>query len=215
MKFCCALIPTRNSVENLRKTLRSFFGNANTPPDMEAVLKVDEDNRTTLCALPAFKQEFPTLKWVISPRGVGYNDMGRYIMEAAAASDSRWQFMLDDDAELLGKGWDTQLYEMGAGKEKLEFGAQAENYKLNHTNYPWGPVTPVGLFVPGNFWKDFGSGIVASPADECWQSILRQKGWPVLPLRGITYWHHHDINSPHRKDQAGDGAALPKGTVFP
>jgi len=201
VKFCAALTPTHNSVANLERMLRSFFGSANTPGDVECVLKIDDSNDWLPPHLSRLKAEFPNLKWVIGPRYSGYLSMGRFIEEAAAAADARWHFMLDDDAELAGKGWDTQLYEMGAGKGKLEFAAQAEFYQLNQSRYPrrdGKPVTPVGLFVPANFWKEFGIQQLTSPADNAWFDALTQHGWPILELRGITYLHHHDVNSEHR-----------------
>jgi len=208
MKFCCALTPTNNTVERLRRMLRSFYGSANTPNNMECVLKIDDTNHRTLAALPSLRSEFPNIKSVISPRGLGYDEMGKLIMEAAAASDSVWQFMLDDDAELLGKGWDTQLYEMGHGTTRLDgdgshFAAQAQYYQLNDAMYQWSggkPCTPVGLFVPSNFWQDHKDGKLWTPADQCWQDCLGQKGWPVKMLPGIVYWHHHNQRSEHPND---------------
>jgi len=205
MKFCAALTPTHNSVPNLERMLRSFFGSANSPSDMECVLKIDDTNDWLPPHLPRLKREYPNLKWVIGPRYNGYLAMGRFITEAAAASDARWQFMLDDDAELIGKGWDTQLYEMGAGRNTLEFGAQAQFYQLNNSCYErrdGKPVTPVGLFVPANFWRRFGIETLSNPADNAWWDCLHQHGWPILELKGVTYLHHHDINSEHRKTPA-------------
>lgn len=203
MNFCAALTPTRNSLTLLRRTLRSFFESANSPNLMQAVVKIDTDDHVKLDAIPKLKEEFPGFVPVISHRGAGYNDMWRFIQECENAANARWHFMLDDDAMLQGKGWDTQLYEMGAqtpiGQET--FAAQAQFYRLGNCTYEStirNSCTPVGLFVPAHFWKRLGVTQLASPADDAWQSTLLRHKWPIRPLQGVTYYHDHHIDSPHR-----------------
>jgi len=203
--FCAALTPSRNSVAHIRRSTKAFYDTASAPQLMQNVLRIDEDNLVAQEALPELLREFPNLSCVVGPRYTGYMSMGRFIDEAAAAADAKWHFMYDDDAELRHntvidtRHWDTQLHELGGG----DVAATCQFYQINSSVYESQEnhaCTPVGLFVPANFWKRFGIEHITNPADDCWHGILIREKWPIRILKGITYYHAWDQQSPHLKE---------------
>lgn len=189
-KLCAAIMPTRNTVQNLRRALFSYFSQAVNPTAVEVVLRIDNDNTRTMKAIPDIGLSFPNTRFVIGPRYDGYISMPRFVMEAAAETSATWLFLMDDDAEINGP-WDRELMKVTAPA------AQAETYHLNNSKYknPDGNG-PVGLFVPN--LPPFTQLPETGAVDQIWLDRLRERKMKVGMLAGITYRHFWDDHK-HRK----------------
>lgn len=188
-----ALIPTRHRLMRLIKTVESLYSNADDQSCIQCILKIDDDDAETDMGFPS--DRFPNVVKVKSPRGKGYNDMGRFATEAAAAATGHWCFIIDDDCWIYKKpgatkGWDTLLREVPQGGGVV---AQCEFYHLGFSEYDSGTCGPNGMIVPSNCWKDFGVETLSSPVDGCLHGLLiQQHRWPVYLLKGIVYRHNRD-----------------------
>jgi hypothetical protein len=193
--LCAGITPTRNGVAKLTDMLSSYFSTADNPNNVEVVLRIDDDNAATIKALPTLKTYFPNVRWVIGPRGQGYSDMYKFAMEASAVTDATWLFLIDDDAVMLTRGWDTLLSKVPT----QHCAAQPEFYWLGFSKYGSGSCGPVALFVPNKFWITLGCPTIGMPVDQWWLDLLRHHQWPIHLLPGVIYHHRHDPNSEHRK----------------
>ncbi len=185
--LCSIITPTRKRLMRLIKTMDSIYENADKPTEIEAVLKIDEDDAETLLGFPW--QHYPNVKKVVTPRGRGYVDMGRFVTEACNAATGKWCFLIDDDAWIVGRGWDAQLRQVTTPNTVC----QCEFYHLGASEYGSGSCGPNGLIFPNGCWKQFGISELSSPADQCLKGLLvDQHHWRVHLLRGVTYRHNRD-----------------------
>lgn len=137
-----AIIPTRKRLLRLIKTVDSLRAQADHPDCIEIVLKIDEDDMETRLGFPW--QNYPTARQVITPRGRGYVEMGRFVTEAINAAAGQWCFLIDDDCWLYKKtpnvrGWDTLLREVPA-KSVAQLASPADaslkGYFVTQQGYP-------------------------------------------------------------------------------
>jgi hypothetical protein len=182
--ICSAIIPTRKRLPRLLVTLDSLVATANDPSQIEAVLRVDDDDEETKTQFP--KDKYPWVKMVIGSRYEGYNSMGKFVTEASREASGKWSLLIDDDSWLVGKGWDSQLSQLPTDG----WVAMAEYYHLGGSNYINTQGCPVGLFFPTRFWERFGIQEIPCPADEAMRSLAVDcHKWQVKFLVGITYRH--------------------------
>lgn len=165
---------------------------ADNPDCIEFVLKIDEDDAETQLGFPW--DRFPTARKVISPRGRGYVEMGRFVTEALNAATGKWGFLIDDDCWIYRKdatvtrGWDTLLRE--APDQSL---VQCEFYHLGASEYGSGSCGVCGLIFPMDGWKNSGIKELASPADNSlFGYFAHQLHYPVHLLKGFVYRHNRD-----------------------
>ncbi len=193
-----ALIPTRCRPDRLRKTIQSLRDTAYNPDAIEYCLRIDDDDQQTIESLHGLNKDF-NVRSVIGPRHTGYFSMGQFVTEIADISTGTWNFLIDDDCWLEGKGWDTQLKAVPT----TGWVSQAEFYHLGHSKYGSGSCGPVGMFVPNQCWKQFGYDQCQGPVDLFWQNVLiKENHWQTRLLRDIIYRHdrdHESILKQHRK----------------
>ena len=187
--LCSVLIPTRRRVSGLTRAIASLCQTAD-PANFDVRLRVDDDDGQTLAALSTLTALYRNLFVSIGPRENGYTSLGKFITELAAQSQAAWVTMLDDDVTLEGKGWDTQL----AALPLTGMLAAPEFYHLGPSRYGSGscagPSYVTGWFAPNGCWLPETIGV---PVDAWMQSTLvRQRGWRVATLAGITYNHQRD-----------------------
>lgn len=187
-----AIIPTRKRLLRLIKTVESMRNRADNPDCIEFVLKIDEDDMETQLGFPWHK--FPTARKVISPRGRGYVEMGRFVTEALNAATGKWGFLIDDDCWIyresaeVTRGWDTLLREVP--DRAL---AQCEFYHLGGSLYGPGSCGVVGPIFPMEVWKNSGIAELPSPADDSLCGyFVRTLHYPVHLLKGYIYRHNRD-----------------------
>lgn len=173
-----AIIPTRNRPDGLEKTMNSMLSTAKSPGRIQFVLKLDDDD-------PQLHKKWPrNVKVVVSPRGIGYMEMPRFVYEACAAADGIWCFLIDDDAWIEGLGWDEQL----AAINPAGCVAQCEFYHLGMSHYGSDSCGPNGLFFPKEAYKTMRPEIGgAADMQLCGNTV--DKGWPKHLLKGIAYCH--------------------------
>lgn len=96
------IVPTRHRIESLQTCLDSLYLTATSPPTLEVILVVDDDDPATL----AFQYEKLTLRKVVVPPG---QTMGRLNAEGARASRGDFVMLLNDDVIVRTRGWDEKV----------------------------------------------------------------------------------------------------------
>ena len=185
------LIPTRGRANRLLKTLASLRETASSLDNYEVILRVDEDDEETQFA--DFNSD--EMRHMLIRERVGYGRLGEMYDEMAAMAQAPWIWIMNDDCEVKGRGWDTQIKDYSF--ERVIF--QPEFYQLNQSVYRGGGYTfPV---VPNGCWRIAGN--LKEPVDAYLDQLLRvDNGWKVKLLEGITVSHVRDNDSTleeHRK----------------
>ncbi len=189
-----ACIPTRGRVLRLIKTLGSLRQSCDDPDTLEILLRVDDDDKATIAALPEIVNEFG-VRFHIGPRNLGYDSMGEFVTELSDLALAPWIFIIDDDAVVVGKGMDTKLKAVSLTDRHV---AVCEYYKLNQSVYR--AALPVGMFVPNKCWNQYGRNRLESPVDEFLRSLLiSDHGWKLSLLPGMTYFHEWDDETMNRR----------------
>jgi hypothetical protein len=190
MSYLCAiLMPSRSAPEVIAKALRSVFDNAETPMQVQAVLRLDEGWLPS-DHLGQLKMAFPMLTFVVGPRLNGYHSVPEYLAECGRATDARWLWPLDDDYEIGGRGWDSRLIEV---EDQGYFFAQPQFYFLHNSwyNNVGAGYGPQGMMMKRNQFDWVCQHYQAPKAwDLCAQEHAR--GNIIAPLRGISLRHHWD-----------------------
>ncbi len=188
-----ALIPTRGRVMRLIKTLGSLRQACDDPDTLEILLRVDDDDKATIAALPEIVHEFGA-RVHIGPRNLGYDSMGVFITELSDLALAPWVFIIDDDATVIGKGMDSKLKAVPLTNHV----AVCEFYKLNQSVYR--AALPVGMFVPNKCWKQYGFEMLGSPVDEFLRGMLiTEHKWNLSLLHELTYFHEWDDQTMKRR----------------
>lgn len=105
--LCSILIPTRGRVASLNTAIDSFLNTADNPGNVEAVVRVHDDDLATLnwWNRPHRKQ----VRIIIGDTGDGYGSMHEFVASLCAASRGAWLWPCSDDWRCLTQGWDTRL----------------------------------------------------------------------------------------------------------
>lgn len=112
------ILPSRGRPAGLCQSLDSLNSLAKDPSQIEYILKIDSDDQETINVYEKLKGMINIRAW-ISPRGLGYMDMHKWVNELAlnwATGD--WCMLWNDDAVLSSgngadildsQGWDIRL----------------------------------------------------------------------------------------------------------
>lgn len=182
-KLVSFLIPTRNAcIESLTQAVEHIVRGDEGTRNFEILLKVDEDDHERIAIGRELIKNIG--KVVVSPRGIGYSDMSRFIDELVAVADSKWCWLHDDDAYLEGD-WYSPLAEVDCDPVhgpalNPEFYILGESYYRNGHN-------PPGMLMPTEFVKKLQH---TTPVDDQWLSEAKRLGWHIRQLPGCHY--HHD-----------------------
>ena len=106
--LCTILLPTRGRPQWLCESIDSLHSLCREKHLIEFVLKVDDDDASTLEILPRLTAILP-LKAIISPRGNGYHDMHNWCNQMAALANGDWLLLWNDDARMITQDWDQIL----------------------------------------------------------------------------------------------------------
>lgn len=188
--ICSFLLPSRQSPDGLVRSIESIYSTATHPNLIEVLIRFDEDDDTTLTAWrnshkARCAEISPNIHAVIGPRKGGYVELRERVREMAGYATGDWICMWNDDAVMLGRGWDEQLALL-----PLEgFIVQPGCYKLNQSEYP-NCQRSAFPFFPNKSWEKFGLDFWPDACDYQADEILRvQNGWKTHYLKGITIWH--------------------------
>jgi len=153
-------------------------------------VRLDDDDARSICHIRDFRN-YPNIEFVVGPR-VSLPEMTTTLTHR---SRGRWLCYFNDDAVIIGEGWDSQL---GAESPK---GAiyQPEIYQLNESKYQH--ATRTGFpFFPNGCWVDFqcGHDFIPNPADYMVAELAEKFHWQIKFLKGITIFHdrHADDTLP-------------------
>jgi len=178
------LIPSRARPEGLRRAIESVFATAAEPENVEALVRLDEDDptnpvRTRLMVFGAS----PRVRAWVGPRLRGYASLNLLYTELTVMASGRWCWIMNDDAFIKGQpGWDLKLKEIV--DEFCLVQPDCEKYgKYEGGPFPIFPVTAVKRIFDGQIF-------IGDPADT-WldQQIVKLRGGKTYYLDG-TYVQH-------------------------
>ena len=174
-------MPTRTATHKvLANAIYSIINTAATD-DFEILLRLDDDDKDRWAVAADLVSGVG--KWVIGPRGAGYNDMGTFVNDLVSIADSYWCWLFDDDAWVEGD-WYNPLSEVDCNPVmgpavNPEFYILGESYYRNGEN-------PPGMLMPTEFVRKLTH---RAPVDQQWMDEVHRLGWNVQHLRGVNYFH--------------------------
>lgn len=195
-KLCSVLIPTRARPDRLRRAVESISDTVTDPMRVEVILRVDHDDPHLDAALALSFDGTITTK--VGDRRQGYASMHEFYDELAGAAAGRWIFIMNDDAFVIGKGWDEDLAKVPIDGVIV----QPEIYQLGESLYPFceGGAFPM---VPNGCWHYYGWQGLRDPVDTQLDQLLRvQHGWRTAFLPGMCVVHERDpdhVLAEHRR----------------
>ncbi len=167
--------------------VQSIVKTAQEPERVDVVAKIDDDDSETLQYL--LKNKPPHLSLVTSPRGRGYQDLGRFTTEGCMIAQSPWCFNFDDDAyleQLAGfTPWDEQLALIPLDSK---FFARPQFMELNGRFYSTSDAEYCVFFENG-FWKKFGLPGIEGMPDSFALHTMIPAGWKLHILEGLVMHH--------------------------
>lgn len=195
--FISVLLPTRNRPERCAQAMMSLYDTAQSHENFEILLRNDHDDpRLKEYEELACKEK--NIFRLIGERKQGYLSVPEFYNELAEWSNKPWVLFWNDDALMLGKGWDSQLLDI----PMRGYYVQPEIHRLGGSTYHRDGNGPMP-FVPRGSWKQYGSEMIPTPTDTGMHKLLvENNGWQVRFLNGITLWHqrdNEDILEAHRK----------------
>lgn len=178
------LIPTRNKITWLRRTLESVIRTCSDRNQIEILLRMDDDDNERLQIVDELEQLYGAHS-IIGSRGSGYNNISSFITDLLGWATGQWAWFLDDDAWIEGNTWQKQLSEL----DPTDHGpvANTETYQLGLSKYTCGPkgLAP-GIIIPMVMAKSFKT---ENPVDVCWHSYAIQNHCQFVILKGVTLCH--------------------------
>ncbi len=179
--ICTVIIPSRGRPNGLCKALHSLTRSVTQILEIEILVRIDEDDQKSLDRAIDF-ESYPQTKVFIGKRKV-LDDLNREMIRHAKGD---WILFFNDDAEVIGSGWDTLL--MGFPKKGIVF--QPEVYQLNASIYHRATRTGFPVF-PNGCWKDFGHDeFIPHPCDYAVCDLAEKHGWKIGFLSGINFYHN-------------------------
>lgn len=185
--LCSIIIPSRGRPGALQKSVESFFASASRPDRLRAVIRMDDDDPTRDKFV---LRNHPNVKIVTGPRYDGYGSVSKFVTEAEEQAESVWSFLCDDDAWLVGQGWDDLLAELPT----TGWYASPDRYHLGFSSYGPGSCGPEGPFYPTLAWKQWGATEIGPMAGLWLIETFKAHGWQCKILPGTKYRHNHKVS---------------------
>jgi hypothetical protein len=104
------LLPTRNRVDMVIKTLNSLYNTISDKNRLEVILGLDSDD-PSITNLKTKLEEFHgcDIKLSIFNERHGYVNLHKYINRLAFEADGDWLYLWNDDSYIITKDWDKLL----------------------------------------------------------------------------------------------------------
>lgn len=183
------LIPTRRRTVKLHNCLRSIYETASSS-NFDIWLKVDDDDEPTIRFLNEFSAFNPNVHYIIGPRMSGYNSVDLFYSQLSDKAQGAWVWLLNDDATIVGSGWDGMLKEVPLQGVMV----QPYCYRLNQSLYCLRDWTAFPV-VPNGCWNKLGSELIPRPADSgLYELLVKRNGWTPHHLPGITVSHQREVD---------------------
>lgn len=182
-RLCSVIIPSRGRPEGLVTAIRSITRNADQPGNIEVLVGLDEDDSESLPWIERI-ESYPNTTVYVGKREPVCFISYRLLAEAKGT----WAVFFNDDATLVGPGWDMEL----AKHPVTGFILQPEIHKLGGSTYyqdrrsgfPWFPIS---------FWNDWrarcGNHFTPEPSDVGIPKEALEIGWQIGFLKGVTVAH--------------------------
>lgn len=165
--------------------------------DAEILVRFDDDDAQSL----AIRDDLISdgIRVFVGSRLQGYVSLASFYEELAHEASAPWISVMNDDAYVIGEGWDAQLAEIPTDGVIV----QPELYKLGGSGYrncEGGafPLVPTDALKKVGCDRWYGPGI-----DTFLDQLLRvQHGWRTQFIKGMTVVHerdNHDAIERHRK----------------
>lgn len=187
--LCSILLPTRARPEQLLRTIGSIQQNAEGE-DYEILLRMDEDDSVGL-TIRAVLEDLPQVRLFVGDRCDGYVSLNSVFyreLEEVALGD--WCWIMNDDAVLDGKGWDTKLAQVPLTGYIIQPGTEQLNDSVYHHN----PCTGFPCYRRG-IWKEAGFEKYPDPCDYKLPPALWDRGYRTWFLDGITVHHQRGTDA--------------------
>ena len=98
------LLPTRGRVKQLDRTVKSIRRKADHASRIEIIFRCDVDDLETQSYLSSNAETF-----IVGPREKGYASLPKFMNQCAALSTGDILVMINDDAIVETKGWDSKV----------------------------------------------------------------------------------------------------------
>lgn len=197
------LIPSRGRPSYLDAAISSIFDKALDPGNVEVVVKLDAGDDEyfkyqSMLDRPAIQDRRKNILVVLSKRGSGYKDNGRFYNECAAVSSGEYLIPFVDDAVILTNTWDQALIQACTGKE---FFVGHGKVKDNFQDYAWSfPVIPRILYER---FECLALDMHPS-VDRCWEAFAKKLNCElIIPME--IYHEHLGVNPRNTDGTAEEG----------
>lgn len=203
---CSVLIPSRARYPRLVKTIDSVFATAADPRRVEVIIRLDDDDESSLRHLENLVR-WPKIDIIVGPRRNGYASLSEFYEECADRARGAWLWVMNDDAiidsankyprldgrayPMQTKRWDEMLAELSSADRIL---IQPELYKLGGSGY-WDCEGGAFPIVSKDCWRRVGHDHIGHPIDTWFDQVLRvQNGWRTHFLTGWAVVHDRDTD---------------------
>ena len=190
------LLPSRGRVDRLLRAIQSFHATAANKDTFDVRVKLDDDDETSLSRKGELEQ-FGNVHVMVAPRLKGYHSIDHFVTLMAMESPAPWVWVFNDDATLIGKGWDEQI----ATLPTVGIIVHPEIHKLHTSVYYRDHGGPCPC-VPNGCWTKWVPSFPSPSDTELNQLLIGVAGWNTHYLKGITVWHQRDherVLAEHRK----------------
>jgi hypothetical protein len=143
------LLPTRNRVSLVQRSVQSLLSLSQCPESIEIVTAYDDDDTASVdyftgSKWPALLDSYGALGRACCCPSWGYSGLHRYYTEIAKRSHGRWLMIWNDDAVMLTPNWDQHVRDCQEFIGMLHM--TTENFKKDLTLFPLIPRTWLDLF---------------------------------------------------------------------
>lgn len=165
------ILCSRKRPERLLKFISSVYETADTPDEIEILIKFDDDDLESISNIEKYNK-YPNVRIFIGPRLTGYDSIEIFLNKMSNDTSAHWISFANDDTYLIGKGWDTQLKNIKEKKCRV----YPNKHQLVDSIYEENGGTPF-YFVPNQCWKQYGVENITHPFDTILYNILVSNNW--------------------------------------
>jgi len=180
------LIPTKNRVDLLRRSMASLFDLSDDPGNIEVIVAHDDTDLPSIEYFSSSKWSTDCSAWGGSCRALpcpawGYWELNRYYNIMAQQAQGQWFVIWNDDAVMLTQGWDQHIKKQNNFVGMLHMTTQ--NFKPNLTLFP---------IIP-RVWNDLFGEISHTQITDTWiQNICHEAG-AVLEIPVTVLHDRYDV----------------------
>jgi len=169
--FISFILCSRKRPDLLLKLMQSVYGTSDNPSEIEFYIKFDDDDSESIARIKDF-EKYPNVNIKIAPRLNGYTSIETFLNQMAEETNAEWVFFANDDAYLIGNGWDSEIKKI----KDQNCIVYPNKHQLNGSIYKNAPNMAF-YFIPNKCWKKYGMERFPHPYDTCLNVLLHQNQW--------------------------------------